>query len=470
VARLVIVSNRVALPGGRAARAGGLAVGLRGALARRGGLWFGWSGEVSEAPAAEPHLRVDGRTTFATLDLSPEEHRDFYVGFANGTLWPLCHYRLGLIDFRRSALEGYERVNARFAEALAPMVRPDDLIWVHDYHFIPLASALRRQGLHNRIGFFLHIPFPAPEVLTALPGHDRLVADLCAYDLIGFQTEPDVRAFAAYVSSEAGGAVDGEGRVGAFGRASRVGAFPIGIDTTGFARLAESQAEAAETRRLRDSLGGRQLIIGVDRLDYSKGLVKRFEAAQDLFQRFPAHRGRVTYMQIAPISRGEVAEYRTLRRELEGWAGRVNGRFAEFDWAPVRYLNRPFAQRSLAGFYRAARVGLVTPLRDGMNLVAKEYVAAQNPDDPGVLVLSRFAGAARELDAALIVNPFDAEQVADALDRALTMPVEERRERWTRLIDVLRHNTITTWRERFLGALAGTGNGKVTAGGLTEAA
>lgn len=462
MARLVIVSNRVAMPRERAARAGGLAVALRESLQQHGGLWFGWSGEVSDDPATEPRRARQGRVEYAVLDLTPEEHKGFYLDFANGTLWPLCHYRLGLIEFRRSAWESYLAVNARFADQLVTQLRPDDVIWIHDYHFIPLAAELRRRGVQNRIGFFMHIPFPAPEVLAALPGHERLVRDLCAYDLVGFQTRGDVRALTEYILHEAEGTVIGnvgseDVRIAAFGRELRVGAFPIGIDTQDFADIAADGVNSDEAQRLADSLAGRALVLGVDRLDYSKGIPQRFEAFQHLLGSRPEHRGKVTFMQVAPISRGEVAQYRKLRNELDAATGRINGKFAEFDWVPVRYLNKSFPRHILAGFYRHARVGLVTPLRDGMNLVAKEYVASQNPADPGALVLSRFAGAARELKGALLVNPYDTEHIADALHRALVMPLDERRQRWESMMAVVKTNTISHWRESYLAALQAEG-------------
>ncbi len=242
-------------------------------------------------------------------------------------------------------------------------------------------------------------------------------------------------------------------RLTAFGHELRAGFFPIGIDTDEFASISASTENSPDTQRLKESLVGRSLVIGVDRLDYSKGLVKRCEAFETLLATKPEHRSRVTFMQIAPPSRSDVAQYKALRRELERAAGRINGKYAEFDWMPIRYLNRSFNRTTLAGFYRHARVGFVTPLRDGMNLVAKEYVAAQDPKDPGVLVLSRFAGAARELTSALIVNPLDADHVAQALDRALTMSLEERQARWQKMMAVIRTNTITVWRERFLSTL-----------------
>ncbi|MCC7273371.1 MAG: trehalose-6-phosphate synthase, partial [Alphaproteobacteria bacterium] len=308
----MIVSNRTASPRDRSARAGGLAVGLREALQREGGLWFGWSGELTDLPAVEPKVQDVGNIRFATIDLTPEDHADHYARYANATLWPLCHYRLGLIDFSRSAFEGYLRVNRLFAERLRPLLRPDDIIWVHDYHFFTLAASLRALGVGNPIGFFLHIPFPAPEVLTALPRHRRLIGDLCACDVIGFQTDQDLLAFHNYIRREAGGTVADDGTFEAFGRRAFAGSFPIGIDTDGFARMAQASVVSQQTSRLRDSLGDRRLIIGVDRLDYSKGLPQRLDAFQGTLEAHSEHRGRVTYLQIAPISRGEVEQYRTL--------------------------------------------------------------------------------------------------------------------------------------------------------------
>ena len=453
--RLVSVSNRGSLPR-KGAQAGGLAVALRDALGRYGGLWFGWSGEVAEEGAVPPpKATTQGGITYVTTDLTRQDYEEFYNGFSNSTLWPLFHFRLGLLEVSRKSYEGYLRVNAAFAAQLAPMIRPDDIIWVHDYHLIPLGDELRRLGIGNRMGFFLHTPFPVPELLVALPGHRRLVRALCAYDLLGFQTRDDVRAFHGYVGGEARGEVAEDGRFVAYGRCARAGAYPIGIDTHAFAELAAAQADAPEAVRLKDSLRGRHLVLGVERLDYSKGLPHRFDAIECLLEGHPELRRRFEFMQIAAPSREEVARYRALKRQLESAAGRINGRFAEYDWQPVRYINRGYDRAALAGFYRAACVGLVTPLRDGMNLVAKEYVAAQNPDDPGVLVLSRFAGAARELTGALVVNPFDADEVADALAKALTMPRPERLARWRLMMDVVESNTVETWRDAFLADLTG---------------
>ncbi|MBI5162850.1 MAG: trehalose-6-phosphate synthase [Magnetospirillum sp.] len=453
MARVVIVSNRVSLPK-RGAKAGGLAVALGEALERSGGLWFGWSGEVVDGAVPPPRTTTARGLTTVTVALNRQDYEEYYNGYSNSTLWPLFHYRLGLLEVSRRNTEGYLRVNASFAAALAPLLRPDDIVWVHDYHLIPLGEELRRRGVGNRIGFFLHTPFPVPELLVALPGHRRLVRALTAYDLVGFQTTGDVKAFLGYMVGEGGGEADAQGRVRAYGCRIRAAAFPVGIDTAAFAALAAAMADGPESRRLKASLRGRRLVLGVERLDYSKGLPQRFEAVERLLEAHPDLARQWEFMQIAAPSREDVARYRSLRRALEAAAGRINGRFAEFDWPPVRYINKGVDRATLAGFYRAACVGLVTPLRDGMNLVAKEYVAAQDPDDPGVLVLSRFAGAACELDAALVVNPYDADEVADALADALTMAREERIERWRAMMAVLEANTAATWRDSFLAALA----------------
>ncbi|HVZ02996.1 MAG TPA: trehalose-6-phosphate synthase [Dongiaceae bacterium] len=453
MSRLVVVSNRVALPRDRSARAGGLAVGVLSALKRARGLWLGWSGETTEAPAGEPRVVKSGGITYATVDFTPQEFDAYYNGYCNSTLWPLLHYRLGLVEHSRAHQDAYMRINARFADLLVKLVGPDDIIWVHDYQLMALPGELRARGLQNRIGFFLHIPLPGPEILCALPAHRLLMRSLAQADLVGFQTESDLRAFRDYALHEAGGSVRADGALEMFGRRLHAGVFPIGIDVEEMQELAAEAEHEPETRRLADSLSGRQLIIGVDRLDYSKGILNRIEAVGQLLTSHPDYRNRITFVQIAAPSRIDVKRYKSLRREIEATAGRVNGRHAEIDWVPVRYLNRVFPRRQLAGFYRVARLGLVTPLRDGMNLVAKEYIAAQRSEDPGVLVLSRFAGAAREMEGALIVNPFDTVEVAEAIDRGLRMPVEERRARWNGLMETLKRNDLAHWSDGFLDAL-----------------
>jgi len=455
LSRLVVVSNRVApLRRQGSGSEGGLAVAVLAALRERGGVWFGWSGKVDSGETGPPDLFETGKLISATIDLSQRDYDEYYNGFANRVLWPLFHYRQDLASFSRRQLASYLRVNGQFASRLLPLLQDDDLVWVHDYHLIPLAEQLRNAGCTQRIGFFLHIPWPALEVLLTLPNHEAIVKALCAYDLIGFQTESDVTAFLDYIEQEARGEACAGGLVKAYGRTVKVGAFPISIDTETVARFAEEAVSSRPTQRLRESVRDCELVIGVDRLDYSKGLVQRMAAFAHLLQVYPANRGRVVLLQIAPLSRGDVPEYQELRQELNTISGHINGTYAEYDWTPIRYLKKGYKRRTLAGFFRISRVGLVTPLRDGMNLVAKEYVAAQLPEDPGVLVLSRFAGAAQELSGALIVNPYDPEGVADALESALTMPKDERRERWESMYRRLRQYDVSAWREAYLSALS----------------
>lgn len=455
VSRLVVVSNRVTpISGSKAATAGGLAVGVLAALRESGGIWFGWSGETVESGAPVPKVFRTGNITYITIDLAQADFDRYYSGFSNRALWPLFHYRLDLSSFDRDWYIGYRRVNQLFAEQLYPYLRDDDLIWIHDYHLIPLGEELRQLGVGCRLGFFLHIPFPATEVYVALPWHDRLVQAMSAYDLVGFQTSNDLRNFHDYLYREGVGYALSDGLVHAFGRTFRAQDFPIGIDADDFARMATSAEAMRASQRLSRSLLGRKLIIGVDRLDYTKGIPERLRAYETLLQNYPRQRSQVTLVQISAPSREEVPEYLELRGRVEALSGRINGRFSEFDWMPLRYLNRGFTRRTLSGFFRLSRIGLVTPLRDGMNIVAKEYVAAQSEEDPGVLVLSRFAGAADELDGAVIVNPYDIEAVAEAMHLGLIMPLDERQDRWRRLLAQVRERDIVHWRRRFTEALA----------------
>jgi trehalose 6-phosphate synthase len=451
--RIVVVSNRVGLPASGDESSGGLVTGVRAAIRAHGGLWLGWSGKVASTASDEPaFVRADG-IEFATVDLDDAAHRDYYLGFANGTLWPLCHFRLGLIEYSREQAAAYADANERFARILMPLLRPDDLIWVHDYHLVPLGRALRHLGCQHRIGFFLHIPLPPPRALAILPNHKELFSSLLDYDLVGLQTADDTDALRAYCRGALGHLVRPDGTVMGPQRRTATGAFPIGIDAAAQQRMAVEAAHRNTTRRLIESLGGRKLILGVDRLDYSKGLANRFAAFGRLLAKRPQWKRRVTYLQIAAPSRIEIGRYREARRELEHLAGKINGRYAEFDWQPIRYLNRGFKPATLAGFYRAADVGLVTPLRDGMNLVAKEYVASQDPAKPGVLVLSPFAGAAAELDRAVFANPFDIDDIADALHAALIMAPEERSERWASLNAAIAQNDTERWQQSFVAAL-----------------
>ncbi|RXF74353.1 alpha,alpha-trehalose-phosphate synthase (UDP-forming) [Hansschlegelia zhihuaiae] len=455
--RLIVVSNRVPVPKPGTPPAGGLAVALSGAMQSRGGVWFGWSGDTAAADAPEPaapRTLKSGSVTYALVDLKERDLDDYYAGFSNRMLWPLFHYRMDLTEFTRVTLGGYYRVNGLFSRLIAPMAEPDDVIWVHDYHLIPLAAELRAAGLRNRMGFFLHIPFPPPDILTVLPNHADIVRGLAAYDVVGFQTPLDVENFETYLRREKVGRRMSDGRYVVHGRAIRVEALPVGIETQTFAETAKASERNALVRRMEESMIGRRLIIGVDRLDYSKGIAERIQAFETFLTLDDHWRGKCTYLQITPKSRSEVAEYAAMEREVAELAGRVNGKHADLDWTPIRYVNRTIGRNALAGLYRMAAVGLVTPLRDGMNLVAKEYVAAQDPEDPGVLLLSRFAGAAFELaDGAMLTNPYDIDGTAGALARALVMPLDERLDRWRRMYERIRVHDVAWWCRSFLEAL-----------------
>jgi trehalose 6-phosphate synthase len=452
LARLVIVSNRVAVPDEGSVRAGGLEVAVNAALKRMGGMWFGWSGGIAPRSKVKPRVINNDNVTYVVTDLTEEDHKEYYNGFANRVLWPILHYQLDRAEFSHRDLSGYLRVNDSFARQLHELIKPDDLIWVHDYHLIPLAKALRELGHKNRIGFFLHIPCPPPEIITALPHHEQLLPALCDYDLVGFQTGDDAFNFSRYLTHECGLA----SRDFTFpfgGRSMRIDVFPVGIETAAFARLAQRSERSNFMRDVRESLSGRVQIIGVDRLDYTKGLHLRMAAFERFLTTHPEWRSKVTYLQISPKSRSEIREYAEMAQQTEAAAGHINGTFGEVNWTPIRYVNRAYGRAMLAGLYRASRAALVTPLRDGMNLVAKEYVAAQDPDDPGVLILSRFAGAARECRAALLVNPYDPDSVAAAIAEALSMPLDERRSRHQATFQALLRDDIETWADRFLSVL-----------------
>jgi trehalose 6-phosphate synthase len=457
MSRLVVVSNRVADP--RKTAAGGLAVALAEVLNNTGGMWFGWSGKVIEpgqggvAGEGELHTQQAGAVTLVTVDLSREDHDAYYAGYSNGVLWPVFHYRLDLADFDAGYIAGYRRVNQLFARKLLPLLKDDDIVWIHDYHLIPLAAELRALGCTNRIGFFLHIPLPPPLILAAIPGHDWLIRALFSFDLLGFQSNADLGHFAAYAQAEAHAQNVGDGRWRAFNRTVHAGAFPIGIDVQEFEALTQAREGQDMYQRMKEEYSRRKLLVGVDRLDYSKGLPQRMRAFRELLKTYPDTHNSAVLIQIASPSREDVSAYTDILHELESVCGSINGNFGELDWMPVRYMHRTVARAKLPGLYRASRVALVTPLRDGMNLVAKEFIAAQDPADPGVLVLSRFAGAAEQLGEALLVNPYDTAGTAAAIHLALAMPLEERQTRHAALMATIRRYDVHWWCDSFLQSL-----------------
>jgi trehalose 6-phosphate synthase len=450
MSRLMIVSNRVHAPGGPdTGSQGGLAVALQAALREHRGIWFGWSGERTDAYSGQITFHREEGVTTATVDLEDQDIEEYYNGFANRTLWPLFHYRIDLAEYERGFADGYRRVNERLAETLWPLIEPEDAVWVQDYHLFPLGAALRRFGVRNRLGFFLHIPWPPRRLLTTLPQADELVRAMFAYDLIGFHTEEWLNSFRDYAEHEMGATWDGTNTLTLGDRTVRLISCPIGIDAEEFAQLSSSDTAMSAHRQMIESANGRAMIIGVDRLDYSKGLEERFMGYERFLREHEEERKQVFLLQIAPPSRASVESYQKIRSRLEALSGQINGAYADVDWVPIRYVNQGYPRDVLAGIYRAAKIGLVTPLRDGMNLVAKEYVAAQDPDDPGVLILSRFAGAATQLEDAVLVNPYSAEEMSDAIVTALKMERQERISRWRSMMASIRSKDVIWWRKTF---------------------
>ena len=458
--RVVVVSNRVVKPGHE--HVGGLGQALKSALSDADGLWMGWSGDIGNDTDAR-RSRV-GNMEFVVSDFCHDEYQCYYRGFSNSVLWPLLHARPDLMDFDSRDLQGYLSVNRRFARQLQTQVREGDIVWVHDYHLLPLAQQARELGVRAPIGLFLHTPVPAPAILCVLPHHQQLLGMLAAFDLIGVQTDSDAMNLRDYFERELGAQVSADGRLRlGDGRSLRIQAFPIGIDADAVARIA---AEAGDEACRRFACDDATQLIGVDRLDYSKGIPERLRCIDQLLRSQPELGRRLRYLQVAPTSRGDVEAYQVLARRVESLVDAINARHASTAGGqqPVTCLRKALPLRTLAGLYRRSRVALVTPLRDGMNLVAKEYVAAQDPLDPGVLVLSSFAGAACELDAALLVNPYDTQGMADTVARALAMPRGERRERWQAMMEVIRDNDIHAWSRGFLRqlrTLSGTGLARI---------
>ena len=451
---LVVVSNRVARGKANEPMTGGLAAALLPVVEKSGAIWVGSSGRVRDGNQKEPFAEIEalGAGALAMLDLPAAHYGGYYEGFANSALWPALHSRADLVRVSEGDYVSYREVNAFMARALLRFKKPDSVFWIQDYHFLALGAELRELGVTQPIGFFLHTPWPARGVTSAVPHHRELIEAMLAYDLIGFQTEEDCENFLSYVHADLGLVVVDGIVISRHGK-TRAAVFPIGIDPQKFAQQAVKASTHPDVSRLRRSLNGERLAIGVDRLDYSKGLVNRIKAFDRMWTQHPQLKRAASLLQIATPSRGAIEAYGNLQSEVAKLVSDVNGVHGEVDWTPIRYLNKGYGQGVLSGLYRTAQVGVVTPLQDGMNLVAKEYVAAQNPADPGVLVLSKFAGAANELDAALLVNPHDIDGMARTLATALSMPLAERRMRWEAMMAKLRGHTIQQWFADFIEAL-----------------
>src|SRR5688572_16673432 len=459
MSRIVVVSNRLPeLPdteqrGAPEIPAGGLASAVFSAL--RGtsdNVWFGWNGRTTSEPAQEASERERNGIRFLGRALSASEIDLYYYGFSNTALWPLFHCFPGRVELDLEQERAYRRVQRRFAETLVPHLRDGDLVWVNDYHLLLLARELRVRGWKGRVGFFLHIPFPPRDLFRILPDPRGFLDAMLDYDLVGFHVADFRDNYVQACEGELGADLDGDVlRVGS--RSQRVGVFPVGIDPSAFA---SDGARTRDADSLLRSMRGRKIVIGVDRLDYTKGIPERIRGFEEFLRRKPRWRRKLTLVQIAAPSRTRVRSYVEHKKEIDELVGRINGDLAEHDWTPIRYLYRSYPREVLAHFYRVANIGLVTPLRDGMNLVAKEYVASQDPSDPGVLVLSRFAGAAEELPEAVIVNPYVPADTARGLEQALAMPLSERRRRHEALLESVHRGTADEWARGFLAELRRT--------------
>jgi trehalose 6-phosphate synthase/phosphatase len=467
MARLVLVSNRlpvtVKVEGDEIAlerSAGGLATGLRGPHERSGGLWIGWPGNVSSLDD-EQRERLSAKLEemrCLPVYLTADEVSRYYDGFSNGVLWPLFHYLLDRIPPHSQDWEAYRAVNEKFAEAVASVHRPGDLVWVHDYQLALVPHMLRARIPGARVGLFLHIPFPATEVLRTLPWREPMLEGMLGADLLGFHTFTYRSHFSSSVLRILGIPTQGD-TLHVDGREIRLGVFPIGVDAPALGALAETPGVATDVAAIRAESHGERILLGVDRLDYTKGIPRRMLAFERLLEREPTWRGKVRLVQVAVPSRCDVPSYQDSRGELDQLVGRINGAFSTVDWSPIRYVQRSLDEKRIVALYRAADVMLVTPLRDGMNLVAKEFVTCRSDDD-GVLVLSEFAGAAAEMGEALQVNPYDIDAMASAYQQALTMPEDERRVRMRALRQRIAARDVHQWAQSFIDMLGGETNGQ----------
>jgi trehalose 6-phosphate synthase/phosphatase len=458
MSRLLLVSNR--LPVSIQTKdhqvqitpsVGGLATGLQGPHQRMNGLWLGWPGELSRIPV-ESHAEIARRLAelrLVPLMAHPKEFNRFYEGFSNSVLWPLFHYMLDRVHLESKDWDSYVRINQSFAALVVQHYRPGDIIWIHDYHLCLLPSLIRAQLPEARIGFFLHIPFPSSEVFRILPWRAAILQGMLGADLIGFHSFSYTRHFFSSIQRILGLEAEVD-CVWYQGREIRVESFPMGVDAKGFDAMSSTPEALAESDKIRQAAGDRRILLGVDRLDYTKGMPRRLQALERFLEREPTWRDKVRFIQIAVPSRTQIDTYEAIRQKVDGLVGRINGAYGSPSAVPIHYIYRDFPQEQIATFYRAADVMLVTPLRDGMNLVAKEFAASRSDLD-GVLLLSEFAGAAAELGGgAILLNPYDIEQVANSIKQALTMPQQERRDRMLLLRERIFSDDVHHWAESFL--------------------
>ncbi|MBF6631775.1 MAG: trehalose-6-phosphate synthase [Comamonas sp.] len=452
--KLIIVSNRVSYD--EKPQSGGLAAAIQDTFKSINGMWIGWSGEISEEVQ-----RKNGKyenIEYKVFSLNEKEYQDYYLNFSNEVLWPVCHLRPSYLRLIENSYATYQKVNQQFAQEVAANAKDQDLVWVHDYHLLLTGYFLRQTGHGGALAYFHHIPIPPLDLIRTIPHHCEIFSGLTSYDLVGVQTKNDLKNLFEYFNhyKQPGVVIQTQGEDAFYveqdGQSTHFSYYPISIDTKKIEEMSKISIEEKEIHHLKESLGHRQLLIGVDRLDYSKGLENKFHAFDTFLKNYAAQHQPVL-LQIANKSRSDLNSYQDLCSGLEALASSINGDHGNPSYTPIRYVNTVYDHASLTGLYRAARVGLVTPTKDGMNLVAKEFVASQNPEDPGVLILSEFAGAASELNEALLINPFHTQSVAQSIAQALEMPQWERVQRHRSMLKKLRAHTIQTWHERFIADL-----------------
>jgi len=471
--RLIVVSNRLPFALDSAGEdlwtvtpaTGGLVSAVEPVLRYRGGTWIGWPGIAGEIPK-EPMANAtrDAGYKVVAVALSETERNEFYYGYSNEVIWPLFHDLQNFCNFDPAYWQAYKQVNERYADAIIRNARPDDFIWIHDYHLMYVAQALRERSTSQSLSgltFFLHIPFPPYDIFAKLPHQRRLLHALLQFDLLGLQTRRDVRNFlqcVRRVMPDAKVLSRDELHVIRFeGRKIRLGHFPIGIDFDSFETGAKSEAVVHRSEQLRARFSDCQLILGSDRLDYSKGIPERLRAFRNALERYPELRGRIVLIQIVVPSRVEIPRYHEFKGRIDRLVGDINGRFSTNNWIPVQYHFRGLDREDLLAHYRACDIAFITPLKDGMNLVAKEYCACRIDED-GVLILSHFAGAAEQLKPdALLVNPYDVEQMADTIVKAFRLSQTERTARMKRMRRMLRKENVFWWVDSFLKAGATVG-------------
>jgi len=464
VDRLLVASNRLPIALTKSYKGkwqaqpslGGLVTALSPVLRARKGTWFGWSGTFEGNDCSELLADISCKLGYALkeVSLSKEEIDQYYFGFSNEIVWPLFHDLQSRCDFDPAYWNAYQTVNSKFAEAIIKNAEINDYIWIHDYHLALVAKRLRRLGMKNKIGFFLHIPFPSPDIFNKLPWRTQMLDALLDYDLVGFQTPRDKNNFIYCVESILNKSHINKRRqtsnIETPERKVIVGSFPISIDFKDFAQQAASRDIAEQSRKLRDSIHNNQIILGVDRLDYSKGIPEKLRAFRIALERFNSLHGKIALVQIVVPSREDIPQYQTLKSEIESLVGEINGRFSHSGWIPIHYMFRTLDRSELLAYYRAADIALITPLKDGMNLVAKEYCTSKI-DKCGVLILSEFAGAASQLGRnALLVNPYDREGVANAIYRASQMSMSECQIRMQRLRKSIAKRDVFWWAGNFL--------------------